>query len=1182
MQSGSSESLINKPEVSKSKQKHGKKKKKSTEEFKEIMKGTSNLTNSKSLIDLSSTQLVKGKYSHMFIPHSRDGGPYKSDSQLTIEDMEHLAYLERYRNYIYGRTGLTKDFHKFPVVKFSLGHFRPIYKETAAPFLEKYIDHMKKNARKKHDRKQCLSDTDLVRLFKNPYSHYQINNQENYRSETNLNKNTTKLYSNRSFFNRIYSPRKIFRSSKEERFNSKENFSHESRSRTSNKQAAASNDFGLSVQGSNFAINSVIHENENEEETESTGFERQDRSGVTSYRRSTTSASGQRSSRPESRPEGNILNIGGPDFGVIGSTTVLHEHASLHQSRPSSVLAGNNNRDIGRLHNSDSTSSLRSVSSTRSIRRRPKGNRGDALKKLDSKLKNLLDISESVLEESSPETINLQDSKSMTWNEYRKFNKAIRKAKHENKDIKKLVDENPDLKEKWKKLERLQKKCGNKILDESKMKEFFSKKGQLMEKKVSELSVFSADRMGVIDYAARLSEESSLEGEDVISDTDSFMSTRKITSKVLKKSGSKQSLRNIEATPYFNVYQDEEKDKKRGKKMVEDRKSLFNEKVKYKEHMKGGKHKKGDVKNIDFSDSEHSGMSGMMFNQEEGFTDDNSESGSSVSSKNQAVKIPKKRNAWKQGLMRRASKEEYQDYTDRPWAFLDDRKGLVWKKKQSDDWDMEEFISVKYGKKKGGNKNGEEEKSETSSLKSVKDSKSKLKIKDSKIQLNKEAGQEDDFLRRDSLDGVKQNIHYYRTEVWTSRLKPGLKPVIKEKEVLMADSNPGWIYIPSPMAYNQKINLDECERVGVINEVYNAIDSSSELSFGDLNYVSQSNSDPANECSFLDQVLEKPSGIDDYFPYVPLLKKEKKGKKKKGKKAKVLPPPIQPPENLCTYEASTESSKNNINIMLVRARGDRDLIEVKERVKRWEAKQKHKLEKEPWLKGRMSFNKQVCRFGLPCDMLTLKNMTPSEYLMKFCFLSERRVRHYMDSFNKIIAARRKANKNNKLKKQSEQEESASRSASTSSDFNRQTIEQSMDAGEKVAQLAHKAKFKLTEEEMKKTVSIRETIQGVMEVHQGYVSENQMDDLFTMLQIRECENPRVKSELFMSLCALTERLFFSKYADKQDPRIVSGKEAAERLKIEVADFDDLKMKLQGIELQPCLMKLLTVLKTPDSP
>ena len=683
----------------------------------------------------------------------------------------------------------------------------------------------------------------------------------------------------------------------------------------------------------------------------------------------------------------------------------------------------------------------------------------------------------------------------MTWKEYRKFNKAIREAKRENKDIKKLIDENPDLKEKWKKLARLQKKCSNLILDESKMKKFFSKKGQLLEKKKSEMSVIS--------YAARLPEESSR--EDVISDTDSLMTTRKVKS----------------------------------------------------------------------------GMSGMMINEEQDFTDDNSESGLSVSSSDEAVETIMKRNAREQGLMLRASKEEYQDYTDKPWAFLDDRKGLVWKKNQNDDWGMEEFISMKYGEKKGKNKNGEEEKPETP-RKSVKDSKSKVKVKDSKIKLDKEATQEDDFMCRDSLDGVKQNIHYYRTEVWTSRLKPGLKPVIKEKEVLMADSNPGWIYIPSPMAYNQKTNLDECEKVGVINEVYNAIDSSSELTFSDPKYVSMSNSDPTN--SFLNQILEKPSGIDEYFPYVPLLKKKIKGKKKKGKKAKVIPSPIQPPENLCTYEASTESSQNNINVMLVQARGDRDLLEVKERVKRWEAKQKHKLDKEPWLKGRMSFNKQVCRFGLPCDILSLKNMTPSEYLVKFCFLSERRVRHYMDSYNKIIASRRKGNKNNKLKKPSEQEDTPSRSASTSSDFNRQTIEQSMDAGltgEKVAQFAHKAKFKLTEEEMKKTVSIRETILGVMEVHQGYVSENQLDDLFTMLQIRECETPRVSSKLFMSVCALTERLYFSKYADKLDPRIVSGKEAAERLKIEVADFDDLKMKLQGVELQPSLMKLLTILKTPDS-
>ena len=1166
MQSESSESQINKPKDNHSKNKHGKKKK--TENFNEVLKGTSNLTNTKSLIDISSTQVVKNKYSHMFMPHSRDGGPYKSDSQLTIEDVEHLAYLERYRNYIYGRTGLTKDFHKFPTVKFSLGKFRPIYKETAAPFLENYIKYMKKNARKKHDLKQCLSDTDLVRLFQNPYSHYQINSQANYRSDTNLHKDTNKLYTNRSFFNRIYSPRKIFRSSKE-------NSSHRSLSRTSNKQAA-SNDFGLSVHGSNFTINSVIHENENEDDNEQI-----DRSGLTSFRKST---SPQRTSRNESRGEAATLNIGGPDFGVIGSTTVLHDHISLHQAKPSTILGSRN-----RLHSSNSTSSLRSVSSTRSNKRRAK--RGDVLKKVDSKFKDLLDISESVLEESSPELITLNEGKSMTWKEYKKFNKAIRKAKRENKDIQKLLDENPGLKEKWKKIDLLQQKCGNKIFEEEKMKEFFSKKGQLLGKSISELSVFSADKLGVTDYAARLSAEKSFDDDDEMSDTERYMQTRRIpsTGLVMKKSASNKSLRNVGASPYYGLFQEtiEDKDERRAKRIAEDRSAFPDNndpshdwrKAKYKEHLKGGKHKKGGVQTVYSSESQHSGLSAMMFKDEEGFTDDTSESGSSVTSKHQTVKLPKKRGAWKQGFMHRASKEEYNDYTDRPWAFLDDRKGLVWKKKQNDDWKVEEYISVRYGKKKGGNKNADE-KSETSSQMS----KSKLNH-DSESQLNKEVALEEDFMRR-SLDGEKQNIHYYKTEVWTSRLKLGSKPVLKEKEVLMADSNPGWLYISPPTTNYQKINLDDCERVGVINEVYNPIEDSSDLSFGDLKYVSMSEDRDENEASFLDHVLEKPSGIEDYFPYVALANKVKKGGKKgKRKKMKTVPPPAQPPENLCTYEVPTEDSQNKINVRnLIRARADRDLIEVKERVKRWEAKQKHKLEKEPWLKGRMSFNKQVCRFGLPCDMLTLQNVTPSEYMIKFCFLSERRIRHYMDSYNRIIATRRKANIHNKHKKQTEEEQPASRSPSASSELNRQTIEQSMElnfTADKVAQLSHKAKFKLTNEEINKTISIKETIQGVMEVHQGYVSENQLDDLFTMLQIRESDTPRVSSKLFMGVCALTERLFFSKYADKQDPRIVSGKEAAERLKIEVADFDDLKMKLQGIELQPSLLKLLTVLKTPDS-
>lgn len=49
---------------------------------------------------------------------------------------------------------------------------------------------------------------------------------------------------------------------------------------------------------------------------------------------------------------------------------------------------------------------------------------------------------------------------------------------------------------------------------------------------------------------------------------------------------------------------------------------------------------------------------------------------------------------------------------------------------------------------------------------------------------------------------------------------------------------------------------------------------------------------------------------------------------------------------------------------------------------------------------------------------------------------------------------------------------------------------------------------------------------------------------------------------------------------EDERIVSGKEAAERLIIEVTDFCNLKWKLEGIKLSEGLQLLFKVLKATD--
>lgn len=56
---------------------------------------------------------------------------------------------------------------------------------------------------------------------------------------------------------------------------------------------------------------------------------------------------------------------------------------------------------------------------------------------------------------------------------------------------------------------------------------------------------------------------------------------------------------------------------------------------------------------------------------------------------------------------------------------------------------------------------------------------------------------------------------------------------------------------------------------------------------------------------------------------------------------------------------------------------------------------------KPWLQGRLALSKQTSRFELPMDVRLLEEMTPMEYLTKYCIISTRRKALYKHIFQKV-------------------------------------------------------------------------------------------------------------------------------------------------------------------------------------
>jgi len=283
--------------------------------------------------------------------------------------------------------------------------------------------------------------------------------------------------------------------------------------------------------------------------------------------------------------------------------------------------------------------------------------------------------------------------------------------------------------------------------------------------------------------------------------------------------------------------------------------------------------------------------------------------------------------------------------------------------------------------------------------------------------------------------------------------------------------------------------------------------------------------------------------VDD----VPVPKPVKKVKEVKP--SRTIEPPLQPPTNLCVYDRKEELTDYQPMIFAQ----DKEIKDMEEKIRLYQLRQKEKVKNQPWLLGRMSFSRQVCRFDLPVDMRQLNDLSAADYLCDFCLISPRRTRLYLNSFERQINQKRKRYLFKPVA--------------------------SLDTKESEMGVGNRSNINLADEESNRTLSLKETAEGIKDVHHVGISDKQIEELFEMLQLTSAEM-RVSSKLFMALCALTERLYFSNFSRIEDERIVSGKEAAERLIIEVTDFCNLKWKLEGIKLSEGLQLLFKVLKATD--
>jgi len=159
--------------------------------------------------------------------------------------------------------------------------------------------------------------------------------------------------------------------------------------------------------------------------------------------------------------------------------------------------------------------------------------------------------------------------------------------------------------------------------------------------------------------------------------------------------------------------------------------------------------------------------------------------------------------------------------------------------------------------------------------------------------------------------------------------------------------------------------------------------------------------------------------------------------------------------------------------------------------------------------GRLSLSKNICRFELPMDMLQFETLTPAQYLERYCRVTDRRKILYKRCFDKF---KLKSEKHDYLNE------------------------------------------KLFED-------------ALIDVHMKSINKSQVAMIVELACLKPTD--QINLQLFTGLAALSERILFDHFVTEDTVDLPQY----QKDKIECADFGSLNSKLDGLNVNKDMLKLL---------
>jgi len=387
------------------------------------------------------------------------------------------------------------------------------------------------------------------------------------------------------------------------------------------------------------------------------------------------------------------------------------------------------------------------------------------------------------------------------------------------------------------------------------------------------------------------------------------------------------------------------------------------------------------------------------------------------------------------------------------------------------------------------------------------------------------------------------------------------------------------------ISFKSKVNSDEA--MCRISQLYTAISSQSDqLEFDE---------DP--EVKFFNPELAKMLEEAEIWGFVSPEKERKvKNKKRVSKKTKTKKrrtvAPKQPPYLLSEYFQKTSNLKKieivpplfktersydidttHMTAKVYRLQPENEKIEAKNKtmyselaksINKFDEKNQKMKKKQSCLNGRLAFSKNICRFDLPQIIYELEEMSPMDYLRNHCHVVSRRKNLYLAAFQRQILRRTfdisrhiTASKNTNINRL------GFSSGSAASPLG---ILRNVEINAEDDDLLYNSKTRM--KDFKKLLTFKETMQGIIDIHMEGITSKQLQHTLNLLHIGH--NSLIDANVFCSLCALTERFFYSKYS--LETTDITNKKPY----VESADFYNLLSQMYKLKIHPGINKLFDMI------